>query len=851
MATNDEDKILINVGLNASEAEASLDQFKQKINSVAKQDLGTENVQSYKFQIRQLTADLQKIAQVQGVNSAAFREGAKHLGELKENAKDFRLQIDAFDPSNKLKAVANIAKGAAVGMEAAAGFMGLFGIKGEKAEEVMLRLQGIMALSHALESIKQVTEGYKAFANVVKAAFTPVSKVNNIIPSAPGVANATSTVGNTADAESQTAVNTATAEGTAAQEAYNKAKAEGLGLTTATAAANEAQAATQEAVTVAEEGTTGASIGLKVALSAIGIGLIITAIAFLISNWKEVKKAIVDLFPALGQAGDSFKTIKNILLGVGDAFIHYLKVPLDYAIYGFKALIDIVKGDFKGAMQDAKDGLKAIADDLNIQKNFKDGLALGEAKDAKEANDKRVQLEIDANERIIKERQALGKTTTALEVKNQQLKNSLLDEDDEDYKKKLLDGQSAITVIQNEEIKKRHDAAEKLRKEAAAKAAALKKEELDKLKTGNDEASKVIQEGIGSQRDVELAAAQFKYDKLIAIANKYKQDSSKLVEAQKIEEARINKKYDDEIFAYLAQLDDSSLSEFDKQRQKINKEIDEQSKKAGDNPEEQALLARAKRFQLAQVDKQQKASDNADNAGNNLLNVENTHRDNPNGKDTLQKQFDNAQAIRNARLLQLQADHLKEQALAEGNTQKLADIDAKYNKDKGDMDAENAKAKIDLSKAQMDAQLADFQAVGDAANTLGNIIGQQTIAGKALGIASATINTYVGASKAIAEGGIVGIATAAIVIAAGLENVKKIIDVKVPTTSSAGNTPSYQAPTINSTVLNQAQNGIQQVAVTNQLDPAKNQQPVKAYLLDKDIKDNQARAAYINRQSTI
>jgi hypothetical protein len=849
MAANDEnDKILINVGLNASEAEASLDQFKQKVQSVAKQDLGTENVQSYKFQIRQLTADLQKIAQVQGVNSAAFREGAKHLGELKENAKDFRLQIDAFDPSNKLRAVSNIAKGAAVGLEAAAGFMGLFGVKAEKAEQVLLRLQGIMALSHALESIKQVTEGYKSFANVVRAAFTPTAKVNNVVSSAPGVSNATSTVENTADAESQTAVNAATAEGTSAQEAYNKAKAEGLGLSTATAEANEAQAATQEAVTVAEEGTTGASIGLKVALSAIGIGLIITAIAFLISNWKEVKKAIVDLFPALGQAGDSFKTIKNVLLGVGDAFIHYLKVPIDYAIYGFKALVDIVKGDFKGAMQDAKDGLKAIADDLNIQKNFKDGIALGEAKDAKEANDKRVQLEIDANERIIKERQALGKTTTALEVKNQQLKNSLLDEEDDDYKKKLLDGQSAITVIQNEEIKKRQDAAEKLRKEAAAKAAALKKEELDKLKTGNDEASKVIQEGIRSQRDIELADAEFKANRLITIAQKYGKDSSKIVEAQKIEEARINKKYDDEVFDYLKKLDEDSLSEFDKKRIEINLAIDKASKNASDAGK--TALNKSRTNQLKQVDRNEAASDNANSANDNLLNVENKNRLSADGKDPLQVQFDKEQAIRNARLLQIQADYKNEQELAGDNIKKLLDLDAKHNKDIGDLDAENAKAAVDLSKAKKDAQLADLQAVGDAANTLGNIIGQQTIAGKALGIASATINTYVGASKAIAEGGIVGIATAAIVIAAGLENVKKIIDVKVPNSSSAGSTPSYQAPTINSTVLNQAQQGIQQVQVTNQPDQSK-QQPLKAYVVEKDITTSQARAAYLNRQSTI
>lgn len=59
-------------------------------------------------------------------------------------------------------------------------------------------------------------------------------------------------------------------------------------------------------------------------------------------------------------------------------------------------------------------------------------------------------------------------------------------------------------------------------------------------------------------------------------------------------------------------------------------------------------------------------------------------------------------------------------------------------------------------------------------------IGEGTALGKALSIAQATINTYEGASKALAQGGIAGPILAAIVTAQGLLQVSKIANTKVP-----------------------------------------------------------------------
>ena len=82
---------------------------------------------------------------------------------------------------------------------------------------------------------------------------------------------------------------------------------------------------------------------------------------------------------------------------------------------------------------------------------------------------------------------------------------------------------------------------------------------------------------------------------------------------------------------------------------------------------------------------------------------------------------------------------------------------------------------------------AKLQMTADIAGQISKIMGQESAAGKVFALAQATINTYLGASKAIAQGGIWGVAQAAIVIAAGLKQVASIAKVKedVPKTNTS------------------------------------------------------------------
>lgn len=77
---------------------------------------------------------------------------------------------------------------------------------------------------------------------------------------------------------------------------------------------------------------------------------------------------------------------------------------------------------------------------------------------------------------------------------------------------------------------------------------------------------------------------------------------------------------------------------------------------------------------------------------------------------------------------------------------------------------------------------AQLEMAAGTAGQLSSLLGEESAAGKAFATAQALINTYLGASKALAQGGIWGIAQAAIVVAAGMKQVMSINKTKEPDT---------------------------------------------------------------------
>lgn len=147
------------------------------------------------------------------------------------------------------------------------------------------------------------------------------------------------------------------------------------------------------------------------------------------------------------------------------------------------------------------------------------------------------------------------------------------------------------------------------------------------------------------------------------------------------------------------------------------------------------------------------------------LDKERRAMDEANRKELEMSEITNQYDLRQA---QLDAQYAQEIAAAERIGADTTLVQQKYEK-----------AKEDLTKARVNAELTMSAGL---AGQLSSLLGEESEAGKAFGVVQATINTYLGATKALAQGGILGIAQAAIVIAFGMKQVMSIAKQKDPDT---------------------------------------------------------------------
>tara|TARA_R110000803_G_scaffold24638_1_gene59215 strand:- start:23 stop:1825 length:1803 start_codon:yes stop_codon:yes gene_type:complete len=174
-------------------------------------------------------------------------------------------------------------------------------------------------------------------------------------------------------------------------------------------------------------------------------------------------------------------------------------------------------------------------------------------------------------------------------------------------------------------------------------------------------------------------------------------------------------------------------------------------------------------------------------------------------------------------------------------TQQRVDAEQEYlNKKQG-----LTQAVVKLDQAEADAKLATLQAISGGIASLGKLAGENASLQKATGVASAIIDTYVGANKAFAQGGTIGFVTGAAVIAAGLANVSTILSTKIP--NESGGSQSVPQGGASAPAFNLIEGTGDNSSIENSINNQGNT-PVKAYVTSGDVTSQQAadRAAESN-----
>jgi hypothetical protein len=144
------------------------------------------------------------------------------------------------------------------------------------------------------------------------------------------------------------------------------------------------------------------------------------------------------------------------------------------------------------------------------------------------------------------------------------------------------------------------------------------------------------------------------------------------------------------------------------------------------------------------------------------------------------------------------------------------------------------------TKIEKDLQKSKADALKGALSDVASLVGTSSKFGKSIAIAQAIQDTYAGADKAFAQGGIFGAISGAAIIAAGLMNVKKIVATKTPKPPAGlrgGSSPSVPTPSIPApSTPNIPDFDILGTSGTNQLASALGEQaPVQAFVVSQDV----------------
>jgi hypothetical protein len=213
-----------------------------------------------------------------------------------------------------------------------------------------------------------------------------------------------------------------------------------------------------------------------------------------------------------------------------------------------------------------------------------------------------------------------------------------------------------------------------------------------------------------------------------------------------------------------------------------------------------------------------------------------------------------AEAAETINQLNLKRD--AEIAAAEAQGLDTTQIKQKYATQVAIINAAIAKSEEDLAAAKKAASLQAADALSDSLTKTSQILGEQTAAGKTMAVAAATIATFSSAVKAYDStvgipfiGPVLAPINAALAVAAGIANVKKIMAVKAPGMGGGGGTmpsptsmPSAPlAPLANTSTTSLSGQTLASMQAT----------PSRAYVVEADVTNNQERISRINRAARI
>ena len=554
-----------------------------------------------------------------------------------------------------------------------------------------------------------------------------------------------------------------------------------------------------------------ASKGLAIGLSALGIPLLLAAIAALIEYFKNFEGGAKILQKALNVVGAVIQQITK-------AFIALINLDFSGVAEAIRGIGDAAKDAAKGtdelfesARALEKLQRESVITNANLRRSvelnrkvlqdetasFEDRMSA--LKQVNEDTEKLAQNEIELAEATLRNLQA------QLKLENNYKKQIELQQQIADTQANLINSQTQLELIQFRAAKKERELLQRRQDEeqaAADKILEIRRNYYQQLTTLNEqnELAQIVdaderakralqiqrQNAIKEIQDSEFNATQ-KRELIKAINESYDLQEEARVETHNDKIKQKERQAAEKLLQFrneLALLEETNT----RARQELQlQQQEEAALKSVEGLENEEALKEAVRQKFRLLREQ------------NEMTAQDKIREILSGSEDGEEQDPFAQAEIE---LQLQQDTLMAELenLGASEAQKQALLE-NFSKKREKLAKEEADYKMALEKQVSDANL---QIASQALGAVASLIGENTAAGKAAAIASTTIDTYLGAQKAYTSQLIPGDPTspvraavaAGIAVAGGIANVQKIISTPTPGGGGGGGGIAPSRPSI-------------------------------------------------------
>lgn len=515
------------------EIEESYGQFGRNVGNYA--NGVAEGIAKYKIQVGDTVREFDSARQAakeltnELLNLPKGAEGAQDLRKaiqsIKSDIKDLATSSNVMD--NLLDTMQSFTAIASVGE----GISAFFGIDNSAMEET---IQKLVALQNVMQGLEQLNQQMNTGEGLMGWLSKGNDMIDSFVSKLTGASNA--------------------------QKTLNDATNAGAKASKGLAAAETAQAAATSTATVATK-------ALSIALKAIGIGLVISAVAALITYWKDIYKWLTDTVPVLKNLSTWFDKIRAVAVGVGTVIINYLVQPFATLVKVIQALIN---GNFAEIPKIISDGLKKT---FNAAGNFQKGYY------------KETERQQEKHLRKVREAQ---KKANEEQLKDEEAKYGKSHQRTQEYYKKQMalvkEGSDEYRELQRKLWEdERAEREENERKKTSGSTLKAIREREDLVKKAEEDLTNITLEMMRDGLTKELAQLDYNNKKKIEEIEKNYKGQDKIIEKLKGEQNKLYaKQREDILIGYGVEttklIDENAIKEFKNEIDSLNMIIEDKMK---------------------------------------------------------------------------------------------------------------------------------------------------------------------------------------------------------------------------------------------------------------------------------